>query len=95
MKILLGLLLLLLCAASAQGEESSWIFRPSYYTHDAKGQRVYQYAQPEPAYAPDTSTYHQWGWQYSHYHDGTHIYEAWGDWPYWWSYPYYWSYRPW
>jgi len=90
---------LMLVCVPAYG--SDWMFRPSYYTHDASGRRVYQYAQPEPAYVPDSDTYHQWGYRDSYYRNGSdhlHVLETWGEWPHgYWPYPrpYPYPYRPW
>jgi len=75
-----------LCICSAS-EEPSWIFQPSYFSHDpADGKRVAQYA-PEPtSYARDDPTYMESG--YRHYQfeivgrggtaDRLHVVQTWG-----------------
>lgn len=71
------------CATAA---ESSWIFRPSYFSHDpATGERAVQYAPKLPAYARDDDTYLQSGYRHSQTTirvgdsaDHWHIVETWG-----------------
>ena len=71
----------------SEQEESSWIFQPSYFSHDPdNGKRVAQYA-PEPtSYARDDPTYLESG--YRHYQmaivgpdgsaDRLHVVQTWG-----------------
>lgn len=53
MRILIFTLVLLLASTASAAD---WIFAPSTYTHK-NGERVTQYAEPEPAYTPDYSQY--------------------------------------
>lgn len=74
----------LFCAAAAEG---SWIFRPSYYTHDpATGQRVAKFAGGEIPVAMADPSYRQSGYRHIRSSlrgaDGTadrlHVVETWG-----------------
>lgn len=64
MKRLVLLLILFTTPASAE----SWVFLPSYYSHDARGRRVTQYATPTPAYRPHYDGYRQIVHRYQHQH---------------------------
>ena len=85
---------LILAAAIAVGlgglrtvEADSWIFRPSYYTHDmATGQRVAQFAPAVTPYVAIDPTYQRSGYIHSESTlqvgdsaDHTHIVETWGQ----------------
>jgi len=78
-------LVLWLTAASA-GRAGSWVFQPSYFSHDDQGQRVAQYEQPAPSYARVGENYLQSGYRHNHTElrvrgsaDNTHVVETWGD----------------
>ena len=66
--------------------QTSWIFAPSYFSHDAAtGQRVTQYAPPQTAYYRSDPTYLQSGYRHDHIRipagdssDNYHIVETWG-----------------
>jgi hypothetical protein len=68
---------------------ASWVFRPSYYSHDSQtGERVAQYAQPEPSYSRVGSEgYLQSGYRHNHTTlwaglggaDNVHVVETWGE----------------
>lgn len=95
-------------AASA---DTSWIFAPSRYSHEAtNGQRVSQYSPPATAYYRSDPTYLQSGYhhsrtsfQFGDVSDNHHVVETWGagEWirPYGeWLRPYRWGatpYGPW
>ena len=82
-------LLVALAAVSqaAPAAEKSWVFRPSYYTHDpASGDRVSQFARPAPAYVREDPTYQQSAYRhstttrlYGESSDHLHIVETWGQ----------------
>ncbi len=68
--------------------EASWIFRPSYYSHDPQtGQRVAQYAQPAPSYSRvGTENYLQSVYRHNRITlwagdsvENTHMVETWGQ----------------
>jgi hypothetical protein len=74
-------------ALCSQSEESSWIFRPSYFSHDpATGKRVAQYAQEPTSYRREDPTYLQSGYRHNQSilrgadgsADRQHIVETWG-----------------
>jgi len=73
--------------SAALAQQASWVFRPSYYTHDPKtGDRVTQFAQPAPAYVREDPTYQQSGFRYSRSavrvgdsYDYLHMVETWGQ----------------
>jgi len=81
-----SVLSVLVAAGTAQ---ASWIFRPSYYSHDAQtGQRVAQYAQPAPSYSRvGTENYLQSGYRHNQTTlwageggaDHVHVVETWGQ----------------
>jgi hypothetical protein len=68
-------------------EADSWIFRPSYYTHDLEtGQRVAQFAPAVTPYVAIDPTYQRSGYIHSESTlqvgdsaDHTHIVETWGQ----------------
>jgi len=87
MKRQLALVVGLLLAAPACAEaQSSWIFRPSYFSHEPyTGQRVVQYAAPVAPYYRHDATYMQSGYRHSRSSirvgegsDHTHVVETWG-----------------
>lgn len=73
--------------ALAARAEASWIFRKSYYSHDpATGERVAQYARPEPAYVPPQDNYRQSGYRHIRNSlrvggsaDNLHVVQTWGE----------------
>jgi hypothetical protein len=70
-------LLLILMAVPAHAD--SWIFLPSTYSHDASGQRVWQYARPPDVFCPDL--YPSYGrWPYDAWPCPLYV-------PYWQPYP--------
>jgi hypothetical protein len=73
---------------AAGAAQASWIFAPSYYSHDpATGQRVAQFAPEEPAYAAVDPTFMRSGYRHNRTTlrglDGTadrmHVVETWGE----------------
>lgn len=63
----------------------SWIFQPSYFSHDPGGQRVAQYAPPQPAIFRGDPNYLQSGYRHNRISirvgdtsDNLHIVETWG-----------------
>ncbi len=85
------LVLVVALAAIAQiapaAEKKSWVFRPSYYTHNpATGERVDQFAKPAPAYVREDPTYQQSAYRhtttnrlYGESSDHLHVVETWGQ----------------
>lgn len=80
-----GIVVLLLMLPHAA--EASWIFQPSYYSHDpgGTGQRVHQFAEPAPAYVRTDPTYLQSAYRHNETSiragdgaDHLHIVETWG-----------------
>lgn len=77
----------LLCLAGLPAARAeSWIFRPSYFSHNDQGERVAQYEQPAPAYARVGENYLQSGFRHNHTQirvggseDNVHVVETWGD----------------
>ncbi|MGA2064681.1 MAG: hypothetical protein ABSG86_06920 [Thermoguttaceae bacterium] len=75
-----------LAPRGAAAEPSSWIFRPSCYSHAPDtGQRVAQYQPEEPAWAPYDETYQQSGYRYirssiqvGNNEDHVHVVQTWG-----------------
>ena len=75
-----------LTTSGVKGEESSWIFRPSYFSHTPEtGQRVVQYQPEEPVIVRCDPTYQESGFSYSHSsvqvgqnEDHLHIVQTWG-----------------
>ena len=74
--------------ALAAAASPSWIFRPSYYSHSpATGERVVQFAPPEPAYVRVDDTYMESGYRHNQRvmrgldgtADRTHIVQTWGN----------------
>jgi len=68
-------------------EGASWIFEPSYYSHDPEtGQRVTQYSPLPNVYAPEDPTYQESGFHYTQEIlrgpngsvDGYHLIQSWG-----------------
>lgn len=86
--VLMTALLALFSSAvsSTRASESSWIFRPSTYTHDpATGDRVAQFAQEKPALVREDPTYEQSAYRHTRSgirigdtFDYLHIVETWG-----------------
>lgn len=72
--------------AGAAAAQTSWIFRPSYYSHDPGGYtRVEQFATHAPAYAPSDPTYRQSAYRQNRTSiragdsaDNMHVVETWG-----------------
>jgi hypothetical protein len=71
----------------SEPEESSWIFQPSYFSHDpADGKRVAQYIPESPSYARDDPTYLESGYRHYQYAivgpggaaDRMHVVQTWG-----------------
>jgi len=79
-------IVLLLAAPTLARAQTSWVFRPSYFSHEpATGQRVTQYAPPKTPYVRGDSTYAQSGYRHSHTSirvgegsENLHIVETWG-----------------
>jgi hypothetical protein len=75
-----------LAPRGAAAETSSWIFRPSCYSHSPQtGERVAQYQPEEPALAPYDETYQQSGYRYfrsslqfGQGEDHAHLVQTWG-----------------
>jgi len=73
--------------ASLAAADSSWIFRPSYYTHDtATGERVAKFAAEKPAYVRTDPTYRESvyrqtrsGFQVGDAYDYMHTVQTWGQ----------------
>lgn len=70
------------------GAEASWVFRPSYYSHDPQThERVSQYAPPAPSYSRvGTEGYLQSGYRHNNTTlrvgddaDHIHVVETWGE----------------
>jgi hypothetical protein len=68
-------------------EETSWIFRPSYFSHDPDtGQRVAQYEPERTSYYRDDPTYMESGYRHYEYEiygpggaaDHLHVVQTWG-----------------
>jgi len=83
--------------ATARASESSWMFRPGYYTHSAEtGQRVAQYEPERPSYVSVDPTYQESGYRHELIQAGNdwlNIVQTWGQGtairPYGeWEYPY-------
>jgi hypothetical protein len=76
-----------LAPRGAAAESSSWIFRPSCYSHAPDtGERVAQYQPEQPALAPQDETYQQSGFRYyrsslqfGQGEDHTHVVQTWGQ----------------
>jgi len=75
------------CWSSEQvATAADWIFAPSYFTHDPQsGQRVSQYAEKDPAYAPERGNYRRSGYRHTQNviraggsADRYHLVEEWG-----------------
>ncbi len=73
--------------AVATPTQANWIFRPSHYSHDPNtGERVAQYAEKEPSYAPRDPTYVKSGYRHRRLTtrsldgsvDRLHLVETWG-----------------
>lgn len=72
--------------AGSGAAESSWIFRPSYYSHEpAGGARVEQFAAHAPAYARTDPSYQQSAYRHNRASvrvgdsaDHLHVVETWG-----------------
>jgi hypothetical protein len=72
-----------------EGDEgASWIFRPSYFSHDPDtGKRVVQYAQTPKVYLPYDPTYRESGFHYTQQIlrgpygsvDALHLIQSWGE----------------
>lgn len=80
---LLSGVLLLLPAAVSLGE--SWVFQPSYFSHQENGERVAQYAPPAPSVAPYAPNYVVSGYRHTkstirsaESYDHLHIVKTWG-----------------
>jgi len=75
-----------LLSSSAKAAGSSWVFRPSYYSHNpASGERAIQYAPEDPAYFRIDPTYQQSAYRHvqdtiavGDSSDHLHIVETWG-----------------
>jgi hypothetical protein len=76
-----------LAPRGAAAESSSWIFRPSCYSHAPDtGERVAQYQPEQPALAPQDGTYQQSGFRYyrssiqfGEGEDHVHVVQTWGQ----------------
>ena len=84
-RLLLSCALLLAASASARAE-SSWIFAPSYYSHDpAKHVRIGQYSTGGPYYTSPQGEYVNTGFRHLHSnirvngrsHDHVNVFESW------------------
>lgn len=73
-------------AGGARAEGPSWVFRPSYYTHGQQDcERVWQFAQEQPALKREDPFYEQSGYRHSRSslrvgdsYDYQHVVETWG-----------------
>jgi hypothetical protein len=87
MKRHLGLLAAIVLAGAAAAHAESWVFRPSYFSHDpVSGQRVAQFAQPAPSYIRTGENYLQSGYSHNTITIGSgnnaqhlHVVETWGQ----------------
>jgi hypothetical protein len=69
-------------ASAAAASESSWMFRPGYYTHSpVTGKRVAQYEPERPSYVSVDPTYQESGYRHEFFQSGNdivNIVQTWG-----------------
>ncbi|MGA2034406.1 MAG: hypothetical protein ABSG68_19345 [Thermoguttaceae bacterium] len=78
---------IVLSSGAARADQSSWIFRPSYFSHSPEtGQRVAQYQPEAPAYVRNDDTYQESGYRHNEasiqvggQRDHLHVVQTWGQ----------------